>query len=60
MLYTYMLAFCIVDYYRSLEFLNDQHQGEDRVRLGRSYPDNSDEDTESNEVFTRHNIHTIV
>lgn len=38
------------DIYRSLEFLNDQHQGEDRVRLGRSYPDNSDEDNESNEV----------
>lgn len=40
----------IVDCYRSLEFLNDQHQGEDRVRLGRSYPDNSDEDNESTEV----------
>lgn len=34
---------------RSLEFLNDQHQGEDRVRLGRSY--NSDDDYESNEVY---------
>lgn len=33
---------------RSLEFLNDQHQGDDRVRLGRSY--NSDDDNESNEV----------
>ncbi|XP_025425472.1 uncharacterized protein LOC112694266 [Sipha flava] len=37
-------------YYKSLEFLNDQHQGEERVRLGRSYPDNSDEDNESNEA----------
>ncbi|XP_003243160.1 uncharacterized protein LOC100572795 [Acyrthosiphon pisum] len=40
-------------YYKSLEFLNDQHHSEDRVRLGRSYPDNSDEDNESNET---HNI----
>ncbi|XP_025193021.1 uncharacterized protein LOC112593021 [Melanaphis sacchari] len=37
-------------YYKSLEFLNDQHHSEDRVRLGRSYPDNSDEDNESNET----------
>ncbi|XP_022181707.1 uncharacterized protein LOC111041659 isoform X2 [Myzus persicae] len=37
-------------YYKSLEFLNDQHHSEDRVRLGRSYPDNSDEDNESNEA----------
>lgn len=43
----------LFDIYRSLEFLNDQHHGEDRVRLGRSYPDNSDEDNESNEVVIR-------
>ncbi|XP_050423502.1 uncharacterized protein LOC126835185 isoform X2 [Adelges cooleyi] len=32
----------------SLEFLNDQYVGEDRVRLGRSYLETSDDDNESN------------
>lgn len=49
----------VIYIYRSLEFLNDQHQGEERVRLGRSYPDNSDDDREeryeSNEVFKVNN-----
>ncbi|VVC44840.1 MADF domain [Cinara cedri] len=34
-------------YYKSLEFLNDQHQGEDRAQLNRTFPDNSDEDNEA-------------
>lgn len=56
----YVCTLIYLSFYRSLEFLNDQHHGEDRVRLGRSYADNSDEDNESNEVdFSFLNVFSI-